>query len=75
MIRPRWRKVFHDLWDNKVRSFLVIASIFIGIYSVGVAIALYQVVGDDMNSTWESINPSTLAYSASASSCAYRNLA
>ena len=58
MIAPRWKKVFHDLWDNKLRSLLVISSIFIGVYNVAMAIALYDVVAEDLNTGWEGTNPS-----------------
>ena len=58
MIAPRWKKILHDLWDNKLRSLLVIASIFIGVYNVAMAIALYDVVAEDLNTSWQSINPS-----------------
>ena len=35
MIRPRWRKVFSDLWDNKARTLLVVASISVGVFALG----------------------------------------
>ena len=58
MIRPRWRKVFKDFWSHKGRSILVIASIFIGVFNVGMSIALMVVVGEDMNTSWDTANPS-----------------
>ncbi len=35
MINPRWRKVWHDLWGNKVRSLLVITTIAVGVFAIG----------------------------------------
>jgi putative ABC transport system permease protein len=58
MIRPRWRKVLRDLWDNKVRSLLVVASIFIGVFSVGLTVAMYLMIGEDLNTSWSATRPS-----------------
>jgi putative ABC transport system permease protein len=60
MVRPRWRKVWHDLWDNKSRSMLVIASIFIGVFSVGVTIAMYFLIGEDLNTSWKATQPAQI---------------
>ena len=57
MIRPRWRKVIRDIWDNKVRTLLVVASIFIGIFSVGLTAAMYIMTGEDLNTSWEATSP------------------
>lgn len=34
-MRPRWRKVFADLWVNKTRTLLVALSIAVGVFAVG----------------------------------------
>lgn len=57
IIAPRWKKVFHDFWSNKVRSLLVILSIFIGVFSVGITISLYQILDEDLDYSYQSINP------------------
>ncbi len=57
MIRPRWRKVIRDIWENKVRTLLVVASIFIGIFSVGLTAAMYIMTGEDLNTSWIATNP------------------
>ena len=36
-MKPRWRKVLHDLFDNKGRTLLVVFSIAVGVFSIGVA--------------------------------------
>ncbi len=56
-ISPQLRKIFHDFWSNKVRSLLVILSIFIGVLSVGVTISLYRLLEQDLAFSYESINP------------------
>ncbi len=35
MVNPRWRKVWHDLWGNKLRSLLVILTIAVGVFAIG----------------------------------------
>ncbi len=35
MVSPRWRKVLADLWSNKTRTLLVVLSIAIGVFAVG----------------------------------------
>lgn len=43
-MRPRWRKVFSDLWGNKLRSLLVIASITIGLFAVGMITSMHTIL-------------------------------
>src|SRR6266508_4609430 len=35
MLSPRWRKLLHDLWSNKTRTILVVLSIAVGVFAVG----------------------------------------
>ena len=37
-LRPRWHKVLRDLWGNKVRTILVVLSIAIGVFAIGMII-------------------------------------
>ncbi len=56
-MRPRWRKVFHDLIDNKTRTLLVVFSIAIGVFSVGVIAGTYVIISNDMNISYAANNP------------------
>ncbi|MCE1254944.1 MAG: ABC transporter permease [Anaerolineae bacterium] len=56
-LRPRWQKVFSDLWSNKVRSALVIASVAIGVFAVGMIISVHGYLSTDMRSSYEQISP------------------
>lgn len=59
MLNPRWRKVLRDMWGNKTRTILVILSIAVGVFAVGM-IAGSQVVFDrDLNGSWASVNPAS----------------
>jgi len=57
MNRTRWRKVWHDLWNSKVRTLLVVASIFIGVLNVGTTISMYYMAQDDMQASYEARTP------------------
>ncbi len=65
MLRPRWRKVFSDLWSNKIRSLLVIASIGIGLFSIGLIANMYVIISEDMRTGYEAINPANIEISTS----------
>ncbi len=60
LLRPRWRKVAADLWDNKLRTALVVASIAVGVFAVGTIGNTYAVIGEDINVSYASINPANI---------------
>jgi putative ABC transport system permease protein len=59
-MRPRWRKVLHDLWDNKARTLLVVFSIAVGVFSIGVIAGAYQIISNDMGISYAANNPSNI---------------
>lgn len=59
-MRPRWRKVLHDLWDNKARTLLVVFSIAVGVFSIGVISGAYQIIKNDMSISYAANNPSNV---------------
>ena len=65
MIRPRWHKVISDLWGNKLRSLLVIASITIGLFAVGLITSMNQIINDDMRTGYSSVNPANILVNSS----------
>lgn len=64
MNRPRWRKIFSDLWGNRSRSALVIASIMVGLFAIGVITLLYIVIAQDMRTAYRSVNPANIYITA-----------
>ena len=60
MIRPRWRKVLADLWDNKLRTLLVVASIAVGVFSIGMIAGTYVIISHDMGASYASANPANI---------------
>ena len=59
-IRPRWRKVFTDLWENKARTLLVIISIAVGVFAIGMIAGAYSIISEDMGSSYASGNPANI---------------
>jgi putative ABC transport system permease protein len=60
VIRPRWRKVFHDLIGNFSRTALVVVSIAVGVFSIGVIIGAYVIISDDMSASYAANNPTNI---------------
>ena len=60
MIRPRWTKVLHDLWDSKSRTALVVFSIVVGVFSIGVIVGAYVILSHDMSISYASNNPANI---------------
>ena len=59
-MRPRWRKVLSDLWDNKVRTLLVVFSIAVGVLAVGVIAGGYVIISNDMSASYAAKNPANI---------------
>jgi len=59
-MKPRWRKVFHDLIDNKGRTLLVVFSIAVGVFSIGVIAGAYQIISNDMSASYSVNKPANI---------------
>ena len=64
MRRPRWRKVVSDLVGSKARSLLVIASIGVGLFAVGLIVNIYLIITQDMRTGYAAVNPANIIISA-----------
>jgi putative ABC transport system permease protein len=56
-LKPRWSKVFSDLWDSKMRTLLVVASIAVGVFSIGMIVSAYAILAEDINHSYASASP------------------
>ncbi len=65
MLAPRWKKVLSDLIVNPVRSALVIISIVIGVFGVGVITSSQAIIMREMNSTYRAAIPAHATLSVS----------
>ena len=59
-MKPRWRKVIHDLLDNKARTLLVVLSIAVGVFSIGVIAGAYQIIASDMSASYSANKPANI---------------
>jgi putative ABC transport system permease protein len=57
LLKPRWSKVFSDLWDDKTRTILVVASIAVGVFAIGMIMSAYATLDRDINYSYASVNP------------------
>jgi putative ABC transport system permease protein len=56
-MRPRWRKVFSDLIDNKLRTALVVFSIAVGVFAIGMITGAYVIIDADMGASYAANKP------------------
>ncbi len=59
LVSPRWRKVLADLWGNKLRTLLVVLSITVGVFSVGMVYSSYLMFERDLALSWTSAAPAS----------------
>lgn len=55
--RPRWKKVLSDLWGNMVRTLLVVLSIAVGLFAVGMIATIHNILSNDIREGYAAINP------------------
>ncbi len=60
LLKPRWRKVLADLWDDKTRTALVIASIAVGVFAIGMIITAFRILSVDINLNYAAANPANI---------------
>ena len=59
MPSPRWRKVLRDLWGNRARTLLVVLSIAVGVFAVGMIAGTRVVMSREMHASWAAVNPAS----------------
>ncbi|MBN1147281.1 MAG: ABC transporter permease [Anaerolineales bacterium] len=58
MLSSRWRKVFNDLWGDKLRTLLIVLSIAVGLFAVGTILSARTILSTEMAESYARINPS-----------------
>lgn len=58
-MRPRWRKVLSDLWGNKTRTILVVLSIAVGVFAVGMLTATREKLSEGLAADYAASNPAS----------------
>ena len=64
MLSPRWRKVLRDLWYNKTRTILVVLSIAIGVFAVGMVLHTNLLVAERTQADFDESNPANVTFYA-----------
>ncbi|HWQ61204.1 MAG TPA: FtsX-like permease family protein, partial [Negativicutes bacterium] len=59
LLSPRWRKVWADLAGNKLRTLLVVLSISVGVFAVGMIYSSYLMFERDLDRSWRSAMPAS----------------
>ncbi len=59
MLRARWYKVINDLLVNKTRTLLVILSLAVGLFAVGMIFSAQSILSEGMARSFIEINPSS----------------
>jgi putative ABC transport system permease protein len=60
----RWRKVWTDIWGNKTRTTLMVLTILVGVFSVGLVNNMSRMLSHDLDADFLSANPSEAKISA-----------
>lgn len=55
----RWTKVLRDVWSNRARSLLVILSITIGVFCVGMVMGARTIILDSLDQQYRATNPAS----------------
>ncbi len=61
-MKPRWRKVFLDLFENKARTALVVFSIAVGVFAIGTIAGAYVIISNDMSASYAANQPANLEF-------------
>jgi putative ABC transport system permease protein len=59
VLSPRWRKVLRDLWGNKARTVLVVLSIAVGVFAVGMIANTQVILSRDLAEAYAASNPAS----------------
>ena len=59
MASPRWRKVAADLWGNKTRTILVVLSIAVGVFAVGMIAGSGVIMTRDLRASYAATSPAS----------------
>ncbi len=62
MLSPRWYKVLRDLWRNKTRTSLVVLSIAIGVFAIGMIQSAQTIIERDLDSAYNAVNPASALF-------------
>lgn len=59
MLRPRWYKVINDLFGNKTRTLLIVLSMAVGLFAIGIILSARTILSEGLASSFATIHPSS----------------
>jgi putative ABC transport system permease protein len=59
MLKPRWYKVLNDLRGNKTRTALIVLSIAVGLFAIGMTASAQVILSEELAKGYAAINPSS----------------
>ncbi|KAA3657741.1 MAG: ABC transporter permease, partial [Chloroflexi bacterium] len=59
MLSARWAKIVNDLWNNKLRTVLIVLSIAVGLFAVGTIVNTRSILSVELARSFAAIHPST----------------
>ena len=59
MLRARWYKVLNDLFGNKTRTLLIVLSMSVGLFALGIILSARTILSEGLAESFAAINPSS----------------
>ena len=59
MLKPRWYKVINDLFGNKTRTVLIVLSMAVGLFAIGIILSARSILSEGLAQSFASIDPSS----------------
>jgi putative ABC transport system permease protein len=59
MFKPRWYKVINDLFGNKTRTLLIVLSMAVGLFALGIILSARSILSEGLAQSFASIDPSS----------------
>ncbi len=59
MLRARWYKVINDLFGNKTRTLLIVLSMSVGLFALGIILSARTILSEGLAESFVAINPSS----------------
>ena len=59
MLRARWYKVINDLFGNKTRTLLIVLSMSVGLFALGIILSARTILSEGLAESFAAINPSS----------------
>jgi putative ABC transport system permease protein len=59
MLKARWYKVINDLFGNKTRTLLIVLSMSVGLFALGIVLSARAILSEGLAVSFAAINPSS----------------